>query len=53
MLQLQRAGKKKNQISSETIILLPNVQIFANNCPSPAGVLCLILLAWFLTEGIL
>lgn len=32
-----RKRKKKNHIRSETIILLRNVQIFANNCCRPAG----------------
>lgn len=38
--QQPRSGKEKkpkSHISSETIILLSNVQIFANNCCCPAG----------------
>lgn len=39
--------EKKNRISRETIILLPNVQIFANNCHGPAGLKeCFILFFW-------
>lgn len=38
IFQPRRSGKeKKNHIRSETIILLRNVQIFANNCCRPAG----------------
>lgn len=46
-LQPHRAGKKNNRVSSEIIILLPNVQIFTNNCCGPADPEeCFILLFW-------